>query len=77
MEENRLDLMAPKEKQLRTLVPYLEEVAKGRETNLSITTRSTVLVQRILKGWANLATKERGITPRDAFLYYKKLVEEK
>lgn len=77
MEESRLDLMAPKEKQLRILVPYLEEVAKGRETNLSITTRSTILVQRILKNWTNQATKEKGITPRDAFLYYKKLMEEK
>jgi hypothetical protein len=73
MEELKLNLFAPIEEQLRILVPYLEEVAKGSEKELKLDLRSAVLIQRYLRNWEYLYAKG-GLTPKGALLYYKRLV---
>ena len=53
MEESKLDIMAPKEEQLKILVPYLEKAAKhkkGEEPPLPISLRTRVLISRYLWG---------------------------
>ena len=74
MVESKLDMLAPKEEQLKILVPYLEEVAKGNEVDLPITSRTRVLILRYMGDWTGLYTKE-GLTPKGAFLYYRKLMK--
>jgi len=71
--------MAPKEKQLGILVPYLERVTKygkGKEPELPITTQGKVLVHRYLWNWIEEEHYNRkGLTPKGAFLYYKELTK--
>jgi len=76
MEEARFDILAPKEDQLRILIPYLEAVAEGEERSLPATTRTRVLINRYLWNWRGFCTIE-GLTPKGALLYYKKLKEQK
>jgi len=84
-----LDLVAPIEEQLETLVLYLEVVTEviasepmieeSRLPTLPATTRTIVLAERCLAGWEGLYGKSKGkphITPEGAFLYYLKLKEE-
>ena len=78
MEESKLDILAPKENQLKILVPYLEKAAKskkGKEKELPITTKTKVLIDRYLHEWRGLFNK-KGMTAEGAFLYYKKLIKE-
>jgi len=78
MEESKLDILAPKEDQLKILIPYLEEAAKskkGEEKELPITTKTKVLIDRYLHEWRGLFNK-KGITAKGAFMYYKALIEE-
>lgn len=76
MEERKLDILGPKEEQLKILVPYLEAVARGKEAPLPMTLRTRTLVGRYLWHWKGLYTSE-GLTPEGAFLYYRKLKEDK
>jgi len=73
MEKLKLDLLAPKEEQLKILVPYLDGVSKGLEKELPLSLRSAVLAQRYLRNWENLYTKD-GLTPKGALLYYRRLI---
>ena len=78
MVEPKLDMMAPKEEQLKILVPYLEKAAKskkGEEKELPITTRTRVLIDRYMSGWMGLFNK-KGMTAEGAFMYYKALIKE-
>jgi hypothetical protein len=75
MEESKLDMLAPKEEQLKILVPYLEKAAEGQEVELPITGRTRVLVLRYMGDWSGLYTKD-GLTPKGALIYYKKLMKE-
>lgn len=73
----RLDIMDSEETQFSILVPYLESVAGGNESDLPITTRTLILVQRYLAGWHGLfkfgAGQEAVFTPEGAFLYYLRI----
>ena len=77
----KLDIMDSEETQLSILVPYLESVAAGNESDLPITKRTLVLVARILAGWHGLfksgAGQEPAFTPEGAFLYYLRLEKGK
>ena len=74
MQELKLDIMQSKGEQLKVLVPYLEKVAKGDETSLPATTQTKVLISRYLWNWTSTLYDREGLTPRGAFLLYKKLV---
>ena len=77
MEESRLDILAPREQQLKILVPYLEKAAsEGDESELPITTRSKVLVDRYLWSWIGLYNKN-GLTVKGALKYYRRLNEDR
>jgi hypothetical protein len=77
MEEVKLDIMAPREEQLKVLVPYLEESAKSEEEKeLPVTTRTRVLIDRYMWDWKGLFN-ERGLTTKGAFIYYKELIKER
>lgn len=78
MEESKLDILAPKEDQLRILVPYLERAAKskeGKEKELPLSIRTKVLIDRYLWGWMGLFNR-KGMTAEGAFMYYKALIKE-
>lgn len=72
MEDERLDILAPKEAQLKILVPYLEAVAEGTKIPLPLTMRSTVLIKRYLWYWHE-ALVNGGLTPKAAFQYYMRI----
>ena len=76
MEEPKFDIMAPKEEQLKILVPYLEAVAKGYGKSLPATTRTKVLISRYLWNWTDDLYDKHGLTPKGAFLYCRRLVKE-
>ena len=75
MEGYKLDMMAPKEAQLKILVSYLEKLVKGGEKELPVTTRTMVLVDRYLWGWTEDLYNKEGLTPKGAFLYYKAIIK--
>ena len=75
MQEAKLDIMAPKEEQLKILVPYLEKAAKGDVASLPATTQTKVLISRYLWNWEEALYDRNGLTPKGAFLLYKRLVE--
>ena len=77
MQEAKLDMMAPKEAQLKILVPYLEALVKGKERSLPTTNQTKVLMRRYLWNWTDDLYDLEGITPKGAFLYYKRLMGEK
>jgi len=79
LQEVKLDIFKPKEDQLKILVPYLKQAAsypKGEEPELPITTRTRVMIDRYLGGWRELFNKG-GMTAEGAFLYYRKMKEDK
>ena len=79
MEGSKLDTLAPKEEQLKILLPYLEGAAKnkkGKERELPITIRTKVLIDRYMGGWRELFNK-KGMTAEGALIYYKALIKEK
>lgn len=78
MQEVRLDILAPKEDQLKILVPYLEEAAKypeGEEPELPMTLRTRTLVMRYMGDWLGLYNRN-GLTAQGAFKYYRRLKED-
>jgi len=75
MEEVKLDMLGPKEEQLKVLAIYLEQSVEGNEVSLPLTSRSTILIQRYLRNWSGLYTKD-GLIPKGALLYYKELIKE-
>ena len=76
MEGVKLDILAPKEEQLKILVPYLEDIAKSKkEKPLPITMRTRTLIGRYLWNWLDLYTKE-GLKPKGALIYYRNLIKE-
>lgn len=79
MQEVKLDIMAPKEEQLKILIPYLEKAAeyrKGEEPELPIAVRTRLLITRYMGDWRGLYN-EKGLTTKGAFMYYKALVGKK
>ena len=80
MQEAKLDIMAPKEEQLKILIPYLEKAARQKKDKnhpLPATTQTKVLVNRYLWHWTPDLYSAEGLTPKGALMYYKRLIGEK
>ena len=58
MEESKLDILTTREEQLKILVPYLEEVAKGKKDELLITSRTRVFIDPSEVGGAFLLKED-------------------